>query len=299
MRQIHGDRHRLGDHATEVREFAPDVVIDMIPSSGTHGRDLVRTFAGLARRLVVVSSMDVYRAAAVLHRLDDGPLESVPLTEDSTLRAGTQTYPAAQIRLLQSLFGWLDDAYDKVAVERAVQGDSSLPATILRLPMVYGPGDPLHRFHRILKRIADGRPIIPFEERAAGWRSPRGYVENVAAAIALAAMDDRATGRVYNVGEVDALSELEWARLIAVVTGWGGRLVTVPAERAPAHLVSPANLDQHWAADTSRIRNELGYREPVPRPEAIRRTIEWERAHPPERWDPAQFDYEAEDALIT
>ena len=165
--------------------------------------------------------------------------------------------------------------------------------------MVYGPGDPLHRFHPVLKRIADRRPIIPFEERTAGWRSPRGYVENVAAAIALATSEERAAGRVYNVGETDALSELEWARLIAEAAGWRGRFVTVPAERAPAHLISPANLDQHWAADTSRIRTELGYHEPVPRPEAIRRTIDWERTHPPAQWDPAQFDYAAEGAIGT
>jgi nucleoside-diphosphate-sugar epimerase len=33
---------------------------------------------------------------------------------------------------------------------------------------------------------------------------------------------------------------------------------------------------------TRRIREELGYRETLPRKEAVRRTIEWERAHPSE-----------------
>jgi nucleoside-diphosphate-sugar epimerase len=32
------------------------------------------------------------------------------------------------------------------------------------------------------------------------------------------------------------------------------------------------------AADSSKIRRELGYREQVPFDEALRRTIEWERA---------------------
>ena len=297
VRRIRGDRHRLRSYTAELRELAPDVVIDMIASSGAHARDLVGTFAGVARRLVVLSSMDVYRAAAVLHRLDEGPLEPVPLTEHSALRANKDIYPAAQIRLLKGVFGWLDDGYDKVAVEREARADPSLPATILRLPMVYGPGDPLHRFHPVLKRIADRRSVIPLETRMARWRSPRGYVENVAAAIALAATDERAAGRIYNVGEAEAVSELEWARLIAEVAGWNGRVFTVPTEKAPAHLVSPANLDQDWAADTSRIRAELGYREPVSRSEAIRRTVEWERAHPPAQSDPAQVDYAAEDVL--
>ena len=41
---------------------------------------------------------------------------------------------------------------------------------------------------------------------------------------------------------------------------------------------------------------ELRFSEPVPLAEAIRRTIEWERANPPEECNPYQFDYAAEDA---
>lgn len=297
VRQLSGDRRHLTAHAAELRQVAPEVVIDMIASSGASARDLVDVFRRVARHTVVVSSMDVYRATAVLHRLDPGPLEPLPLTEESPLRTTPQVYPPAQLRVLQGVFGWLDEGYDKVAVEREAQAAADLPATILRLPMVYGPGDPLHRFFPVLKRILDGRRTIPFEERLARWRSPRGYVENVAAAIALAATSRRAAGRTYNVGEAEAFSELEWARLIADAMGWTGQIFSVPGERAPAHLVNPANLDQHWVADTSRIRTELGYREPVPRAEAIRRTIEWERVHLPAQWDRAQFDYAAEEGL--
>lgn len=42
----------------------------MIASSGAHGNALVRTFRGVARWVVVLSSIDVYRAAAVLHELE-------------------------------------------------------------------------------------------------------------------------------------------------------------------------------------------------------------------------------------
>jgi nucleoside-diphosphate-sugar epimerase len=306
VRTFRGDRHNLAAHRVELRAFAPDVVIDMIASSGAHARALMDVFRGVACRLVVLSSMDVYRAVTVLHGLDSGPLEPLPLTEESPLRATTQAYPAERLRALQRVFGWLDEAYDKVAVERALEQDPELPATVLRLPMVYGPGDPLHRFFPVLKRILDGRRVIPLEERVARWRGPRGFVENVAAAIVLAAMADGAEGwkrepaqvRVYNVGEAEAFSELEWARLISEAAGWRGKLVVLPTERAPAHLLVPGNLEQHWVADTSRIRAELGYSDPVPRAEALRRTIEWERSHPPAEYDPAQFDYAAEDAAL-
>ena len=127
-------------------------------------------------------------------------------------------------------------------------------------------------------------------------RAPRGYVENVAAAIALAAINPRAAGRIYNVGDSN-FSELEWAQRVAAVAGWRGEFVTRPKERMPAHLLMPGNTEQHWSTDTTRIREELGYREPIAQEEAIRRTIEWERANPTES-SPHAFDYAAEDAAL-
>jgi nucleoside-diphosphate-sugar epimerase len=233
----------------------------------------------------------------VLHGCEAGPLEPVPLTESSALRTKLQTYPPDRISVLQQVFGWLDDEYDKIPVEREILGDRELSGTILRLPMVYGPGDPLRRFLPVVKRVDDGRRAIIFEEKFAAWRGPRGYVENVADAIALAATSDRAAGRVYNVGEAESLTELEWAQRIAAAMAWTGRFIVLPKDRTPPHLVMPGNADQHWTIDTTRIRKELGYREPVAQDDAIRRTIAWERANP--TWSsPHAFDYDAEDRVI-
>jgi nucleoside-diphosphate-sugar epimerase len=273
-----------------------DVVIDLILSSGAQAERLMAAFRGIARRVVAASSIDVYRACGVLHSSEDGPLEPMPLTEVSALRSKLGTYPPAQVKALQRVFGWLDDEYDKIPVERAILGDPQLPGTVLRLPMIYGPGDRLHRFHPVLKRIDDGRRRILLEEGWAGWRSPRGFVDNVAAAAALPAVSASAAGRVYIVAESPAFTEREWAAKIAAAAHWDGELVTVPKERIPPHLARPGNSAQHWEADSTRIRRELGYREPVALDEAIRRTIEWERANPPEECNPYQFDYAAEDA---
>lgn len=273
-----------------------DVVIDLILSSGAQAAALMEAFRGMAKRVVAASSMDVYRACGVLHGSEDGPLEPTPLTEDSALRTKLRTYPPAQVKMLQKIFGWLDDDYDKIPVERAILGDPELPGTVLRLPMVYGPGDRLRRFRPVLQRIDDGRRRILLEEGWARWRAPRAYVDNVAAAIALAAVSEHASGRVYNVAERPAFSELEWAARIAAATGWEGELVTLPKERMPPHLVQPGNGAQHWEADSSRIRRELGWSEAVPVDEAIRRTVEWERANPPGELSLYRFDYAVEDA---
>jgi len=280
---ILGDRRHLADCAQRLLAFEPEVVIDLILSSGRQARELMTFFRGHARRVVGISSCDVYRACGVFHRSEDGPLEPLPLTESSALRTKLQTYPPAQLRMLQGVFGWLDDEYDKIPVEQAILEDEEVPGTIVRLPMVYGPGDRLHRFGPVLSQIDQGQPEILFEDRHAAWRSPRGFVENVGAAIALAATAPSAAGRVYNVAERESWSELEWAQQIAGAAGWHGRFVVLPADRAPAHLRLPGNFDQHWVVDTTRVREEIGYREPISREAAIRRTIEWERAQAPAR----------------
>jgi nucleoside-diphosphate-sugar epimerase len=273
-----------------------EVVVDLILSSGAQARQLMDTFRGVAKRAVAASSMDVYRACGILHGSEGGPLEPVPLTEDSPLRTKLQTYPPESIKALRNLFHWLDDEYDKIPVEHAILGDPGLPGTVLRLPMIYGPGDRLRRFLPVLKRIDDGRRRILLAEKWANWRSPRGYVDNVAAAIALAAVSEPAAGRVYNVAEQPAFSELAWARQTAAAAGWDGEFAVLPEDHMPIHLLQPGNSAQHWEADSSRIRRELGYREPVPIEEAIASTIAWERANPSSEFNLHKFDYAAEDA---
>jgi nucleoside-diphosphate-sugar epimerase len=171
--------------------------------------------------------------------------------------------------------------------------------------MVYGPRDPIHRLYGYLRQMDGGRPAILLEEGRARWRASRGYSENVAHAVVLAVTDGRAAGRVYNVAEADALMEAQWVREIGRVAGWDGEVVVVRREDAPPHLVQDFDTRQHWVVDTSRIRAELDYTEPVRRAEALRRTVAWQRANPPpaeSRWavpdDQLRRRFAAEDALL-
>jgi len=191
------------------------------------------------------------------------------------------------------------DDYDKILVEQIVMGDPLVQGTILRLAAVYGPGDSQHRLFKYVKRMSDGRPAIILEEPVAQWRWSRGYVENVAEAIVLAITDDRASGRIYNVGEQDALTELEWVRALGQAAMWGGTVVRLPTDKLPNHLRVSWTVEQHVILDTNRIRRELGYTERVAREDALQRTIAWERTHPPERIDSSMFDYAAEDTILS
>jgi nucleoside-diphosphate-sugar epimerase len=285
-----GDRHELGRHVAEFRRLAPDVVVDMIAFTEADAIGLVETFRGVARRTVVISSADVYRAYGRFLHIEPGPIEPTLLTEESPLRTALFPY-RRQAQGTDDFFY----SYDKIPVERVVLGEPDLPCTVLRLPMVHGPGDPYHRISPYLKRMDDGRPAIVLDEGMARWRCPRGYVEDVATAIALAVVDERAAGRTYNVAEPTALSEAEWVRKIGEVVGWWGEVVTVPGGRIPL----PYRFQQDLDTDSGRIRRELGFIESVALREALERTVAWERANPS---GPSPgiglLDYDAEDALL-
>jgi nucleoside-diphosphate-sugar epimerase len=297
VKEILGDRRSLAESAIELQRLAPVVVLDMIPETEHDALEVMRIFSGVARRVVAISSQDVYRAFGRVNGKETGPVESMPITEKSALREKLYPYRGQTPRDQDDPKRWQDD-YDKILVERVVMSNASLPGTILRLPMVYGPGDYQHRLFSHLKRIDDNRPAILLDEAEAQWRWTHGYVKNVADAIALAVRDDRAAGRIYNVGEPFTVTMAEWVAMIGQAAGWQGRVVLVPQGRLPEPLRWGINAEQDIVVDSSRIHRELGYEERVGFEEALRRTIAWERANPPKEIDPKEFDYVAEDAFL-
>ena len=298
VRRMHGDRNHLPAYRSTFEQLAPDVVLDFILSDDRQATALMETFRGLTGRVIAISSQDVYRAYGVLLGREPGPPQPTPLSEESEVRRQLHPYNVEHLRMAQAAFPWITEDYDKIPVERTALGDSALPGTVLRLPMVYGPGDPVHRFFPTLKRIDDSRPAILLEESYSRLHPPRGYVEDVAAGIVLSAVSEQSAGRIYNIASDQQFSELEWAQRIGLVAGWKGSVLAVPREITPGHLVSPLHTEQDWLVSSVRIREELGYAEPVPLEVGIARTIEWERANPPAQVDPAQFDYAAEDAAL-
>jgi nucleoside-diphosphate-sugar epimerase len=291
VQQIYGDRRDLPSFAAEFKEAAPDVVLDMIPYTEEEARVLMRVLKGVAGRVIAISSADVYRAYGRLLRHESGEPDPTPLNEDAPLRE--RLYPYRERAVGPDDFKY---HYDKILVERVVMSDAALPGTILRLPAVYGPNDPQHRLFDYLKRMDDNRPCILLEATQSRWRWTRGYVENTASAIALAVTNERARNRIYNVGEMDALAEAEWVQSIGLAAGWNGEVVTLSKDSLPTQI--DEDYRHHLTTDTTRIRAELGYKERISREEALRQTIDWERANPPTQVDPEQFDYDAEDAVL-
>lgn len=250
-------RHFRSDRAAiPVMHFPPDllneefdVVIHMIPMGEADARAAVQAFTGRVLRLVVLSSGDVYQAYGRFVGIEPGEPEAGLLTEDSALR--TVLYP---YRSKSKSTDDLNYSYDKILVEQQALGQTQLPVSVLRLPKVYGPGG-----------NADLATIHGYQDRTE-WRWTHGYVENIAAAVVLAAIHPHAAQRVYNIGEpyTPTISE---------------RLRSLPPSTLPIADATGLDFRNDIVYDTTRIRTELGYCEPVSYEEGIRRTLLWERTN--------------------
>jgi nucleoside-diphosphate-sugar epimerase len=228
----------------ELFEFQPDAVILTVAMGAPDARAAVEAFAGRAGRIVLLSSGDVYWAYGRFTGIEAGPIQKGLLTEDAPLRSVLFPY-RDQASSPQALEYW----YEKILAERAVLNAPDLPGTVLRLPKVYGPGG-----------NGDLATVYRYRHHP-DWRWTHGFVENVAAAVELAAIHPAADGRIYNVGEANTPSI-------------GGRLAWLPPSTIEPDLSSPFDFAQDLAYDTSRIRVELGYGEIVPEREGLLRTLQ-------------------------
>lgn len=294
---IHGEREALAQARPDIERFSPDVIINMILMLESQAHAFIEAVTGLTKRAVVISSQDVYHAFGFTNGSEPGEPDNSPITEDAPLRAKRFPYRGEQPRAEDAPDRWMDD-YDKIPVEQVVMGQPALPCCVLRLPAVYGPRDRQRRFRSFLKRMDDERAVIAIDTAEADWRWTHGYVEDVAHAITLAALDPRSAGRIYNVGEVKTPTRAERAEIVGAAAGWGGRIQRVPAGRLPEAMRIGVDYRQDIVVDSSRIRAELGYSEITPLTEAYARTIAWERANPPAEEDSAAFDYAAEDEVL-
>ena len=281
-RELGGDRDRSEDVARALAVSAAEVVIDMVLYSAEQATQLRAAALGRTRRLVVASSLDVYRAYERVAGDATGLPDPVPLDEQAPLRE--TAFPRRKLALGPS--DWRYD-YDKLQVERILGREPRLPATVLRLPYVYGPGDYRHRTWPHLSRMDRGLPLVlsPLE---AAWRASRAYVENVAEIFALCVAREVAAGRTYNVADEPTLCEREWIAAIGRAAGWSGELelAAEPPAGAPPGAGRRGHFAQHLELDARRVRAELGYRQPVALAQALAQTVGWQRAHPPEGGEP-------------
>ncbi len=283
---VHGDRRDYPRFQADLINLAPDAVVDDIPMNAADARSVVEALRGRIACSVHISSGDVY-----------APHQPIPIPED----APTGSPETAELRVHGQRVPYSKVAVEAVIREAGAAGD--YPATILRLPAVYGPANPLAREWFFVKRVLDGRLRLAVPDGGLGLFH-RGYVDDVSRAVALALESPQAIGRTYNVGHERVLTVWGIAELVAQVMNHEWDIVPVAAGSLPP--TNPFASPYPIVYDLGRIRTELNFRESVSLEEGMRRTAAWLAEHPPtpERWALARymthdpFDYTAEDRAM-
>jgi nucleoside-diphosphate-sugar epimerase len=258
-------------------DFKPDAVVDVRCLNMADVRPVVSYCQRIKARYVLIGSVDVYRAFGVLNGIEEGRYPT-PISEESELR--TRLYPYADPYPEEDQ---KETTYDKIPVEDHVRRELGSQGVILRLPMVYGPRDRQRRTWRYADPCSRGRSTVLLPPGMGDWRAPRGYVDDIGEACALCAIHPSAGGETFIVADEPSLTERDWIARIARGVGAEAQVWDQHSEPVPSWLESPIPVDQHISVTTAKIRSLLGYREVTEPEEAMRRTVAWELANPPEK----------------
>jgi nucleoside-diphosphate-sugar epimerase len=288
---LHADRLDLAAVAGELAAFAPEAVLDCAALGATDADAVLGAFPSDDVRLVVLSSMDTYRAYGSLHA--GTVTDAVPLDETSPVRP--ERYP------YRGQIPGMDD-YEKLDVEERWLGRGG---TVCRLPMVFGPHDYQRREEFVLRRVRAGRREIPIGAGTALFTF--GFVDDIARGVRLALEADPsvAAGEVFNFGERRSPTMgLRAQRILdaaeAAGAGPAATLVRVPDDALPPDLGLLGTVAQPLLVSSDKARRLLGWDESDP-DEALRRSVEWHLAHPPPPAPSDQTetdDFSADDAVL-
>lgn len=262
-----------------IRDRQIDIVIDVVAYTPETTHALLSELDGAVGRYLLVSSCDVFRNYGLLQRKEAGTAILGEMDEAAPLRASRYPYRGDSPRDLASPDRWMDD-YDKIPIERAVVGLRS-DWTILRLPMVYGPGDRQRRFKSIVAPMLMAAENLDLPSALLRWVTTYGYVDNVGAAISHAALHSGASRRIFNVGgEGPAVSHYDWIDRFRVATGWVGVLREDTDPHNPvSQAIAGLDLTTPLRISGRRLEETLGFHPPVDLATAVRQTAQDESAN--------------------
>jgi dTDP-L-rhamnose 4-epimerase len=232
------------------------------------------------KRVVVASSMSIYGEG--LYRTADGKVmeDVVRKARSSTDEPWDPLGPDGKPLVPAATPEWKRPTLASVyALTKYVQERLTLtlaPAygmegVALRLWNVYGPGQALSNpYTGVLaifsSRLHNGQPPMIFEDGL--QRRDFVHVEDIAQAFALALEHEKAPGQVYNVGSGQDRTVREVAQLLAQAMNRTG---------LDPEITGKARLGdiRHCIADTSKIRDELGYAPQRDFSEGLAELAEW------------------------
>lgn len=156
-----------------------------------------------------------------------------------------------------------DRARRRLAAETALRawcGPRKIEWVILRVPGIYGPGRlPLERLQR-------GEPVLAESEAGPGNRI---HVEDLADICVAALLQPQARNRIYNVGDGDHTTSTAFLGIVARLAGLPPppQLPLTQLEAYKSDVIL-SFLGESRRVDTTRLRQELGFKPRYPTAEA-------------------------------
>ena len=268
------------DDAASVRDVVSaqkiDVLVDVVAYTPTETQRLLTEIDGAISQYVLLSSADVYRNYGLLHRTESGRADADPLDEDAPLRTRLYPYRADPPRALDAADAWLDH-YDKIPIETLARG-LTIPWTVLRLPMVFGPADRQHRFRWAIGPMLTETERLDLPSAWLDWTTTYGFVDNVAAAIATVVGHPTAYRQTFNVTDTDTVPHRVWLDRFRQRTGWQGRVTETPNAPFPGgDAIAALDFRAPLSVCGRKLHDELGFQAPVSLEQALTETIAYEQ----------------------
>lgn len=262
----------------DLASWGPEVVIDLVSENAEGVKATLAGLHGIASRFVVASSLSVYQNYGLFLRTETSSrgVHDEPLSEDDPVRNRQYVYRDQDGASTDPERPKLAH-YEKIAVEQAYRSVADTPVDVLRLPLVFGPGDPSRSVQSYAEKLRRN-PII-FTPAQAGWRQSRCYVIDVAKAFAAAALQpDRHPGfEIYNVSDGLNLTEADWVTAIAQAAQARHGVEIDHAHDATARLTNDFPIDADYrhnlTASNQRIMENLGWSAGQNLNQALRATI--------------------------
>ena len=264
---LHSDRRQLARHRDDLAAFAPDALVDCLAMTATDARLALDATPDPGLHRVVPSSQDVYRAFATVQRTVRGT-DAVPISEEAPIRPDRRPYARIARR----------EDYSKLDVEEIMLAAG---ATVLRLPMTYGPHDYQHREDWVLSRVRAGRDRIPVG--VANGLFPLALVDDVARGVVTAVENRASRGTIYNLAPARTDPVAVWMRRILSAAGSRAEPVRAPdGTPLPDDLRITEAVSQPLLISSAKARRDLGYVDTDP-DVAIARSVRWHLEQPPHR----------------
>lgn len=248
----------------------------------TYGRlrMLATELAGKTRRLVGITGQPVYRGAA--RPTPDGGI-ALPVPESAERQSDAAGYTGKVAEGEDQLFE---------------QHGRDFETAIVRYPGVFGPRAPINHEWAIVKRVLDRRPQMLMPHDGMTYFQ-RGYAENVAWLVFLAATRPEGAGEAFNAGDERVMSARRVAEVIVEELGWEMEFVGIPAGFASG--VYPLAEKAPLILDMTKPRTLLGYRDRLDVEAATRLTARFLAENPPAEGEivsgSGTFNYIEEDRI--